>query len=150
MTTYMGGDTALFFSLGIVILTGLVGAKLAKSQGFQIIRKVQESLAQGKIPAKEIAEGFLVLVGGVLLFAPGYLTDIIGLSFLFPLTRPFFAKGLLVVMSKQNIKANIQFGTFSSPFGGQSKRSSENFSRRRSAGSFTEGEVIDITPESER
>ena len=143
MTAYMGGDSALFLSLGIVILTGLLGAKLAKSQGFSIARQLQQSLAQGRIPTTELAEGFLVLVGGVLLFAPGYLTDIIGLSFLIPMTRPFIARGLMKFMAKQNIKTNIHIKTYGH---GQSNRHPSQQKPRHEV----DGDIIDIVPESER
>jgi UPF0716 protein FxsA len=73
----------------VVLLLGIsaAGAWLVRSQGFLILRRVQEELAAGRLPATELMDGALVLVGGVLLVTPGFFTDALGLVFLLPMTR---------------------------------------------------------------
>ncbi|MFN7132907.1 MAG: FxsA family protein, partial [Myxococcales bacterium] len=71
----------------IVLLTGLVGAWLAKREGLRALHSWRRAIAEGRLPDEGIVSGLLVLVGGVLLVTPGVLTDVAGLSLLFPPTR---------------------------------------------------------------
>jgi len=71
----------------IVVVTGVMGAMLAKSQGLSVLRKIQVDIANGLMPADPLFDGALVLVGGVLLITPGILTDLLGFILLIPLTR---------------------------------------------------------------
>ena len=82
-----GSDNALLFSISTIVITGILGAKLARSQGFQVLKKMQESLASQSPPTNIISEGILILIGGILLMTPGYLTDVVGFLFLMPWTR---------------------------------------------------------------
>lgn len=74
-------------TVGIVLVTGLLGAALAKREGLRVLRDWQGSMARGQLPADGITSGLLVLVGGVLLVTPGVLTDLFGLSLLVPPIR---------------------------------------------------------------
>lgn len=74
-------------TIGLIILTGFLGAYLAKVQGFEIIRKVQEQIRRGEFPAGAVLDGVLILLGALLLLTPGILTDIAGLALLFPPSR---------------------------------------------------------------
>ena len=80
----------------MIIATGIGGAYLAKYQGLLTMRKVQEQLNKGIMPGEEMIDGFCILLGGILLLAPGFLTDVIGLILLLPPTRsmikPFFRR----------------------------------------------------------
>ncbi|MBJ6726897.1 FxsA family protein [Geomesophilobacter sediminis] len=74
-------------TVAILLAISLLGAYLVRHQGFAILRKIQEELAQGRLPAAQLLDGALVLVGGVLLMTPGFFTDFLGIFFLIPLTR---------------------------------------------------------------
>jgi len=76
----------------LVILTGVIGAALAKMQGLLILRRMQDNLSRGVMPAEEMFDGAMILCGGVLLLTPGFLTDFLGLSFLIPFTRNLYKK----------------------------------------------------------
>lgn len=78
-------------TIGLVLLTGFVGAWLAKREGFAVLRQLQADLHQGLPPATRLVEGALVLTGAVLLITPGLFTDIAGLLLLFPPTRRWMA-----------------------------------------------------------
>lgn len=74
----------------IVILTGFVGAALARSEGFGVLRRIQNELAQGQLPGDSLLEGVLILSGALLLLTPGLLTDLLGFALLLPFSRVFF------------------------------------------------------------
>jgi UPF0716 protein FxsA len=71
----------------LIALTGGVGALLARMQGFKVLVRIRERLAQGRLPADELLSGGLVLAGGLLLVTPGLLTDAVGLALLLPFVR---------------------------------------------------------------
>jgi UPF0716 protein FxsA len=74
-------------TVALLLSISLAGAWLVRHQGFEILRRIQSELAQGRLPAAELLDGALVLVGGVLLLTPGFFTDFLGLFFLIPFTR---------------------------------------------------------------
>lgn len=86
----VGSYLGAFNTLTIVILTGLLGAFLARSQGLQTMFRVKESLIRGAIPAEEMLDALLIFLAGILLLTPGFLTDIAGLLILIPRTRSLF------------------------------------------------------------
>lgn len=82
-------------TLGVILFTGVLGAYLAKKQGLETIRKVQEQLRYGQMPGEAILEGVCILAGGILLLTPGFITDITGFLLLAPPTQSFFRKLIL-------------------------------------------------------
>jgi UPF0716 protein FxsA len=83
----LGTVVGFWPTVGLVLLTGTVGAMLAKSQGMRVLRGIQSELAVGRVPAARLLDGLLILIGGIVLLTPGLLTDIAGLLLLFPPTR---------------------------------------------------------------
>lgn len=79
----------------LVILTAILGASLLRRQGFAAFQRFQSSLAQGVMPAYEMVEGLIVLLGGVLLLTPGFITDLIGFACLTPCFRQKLARHAL-------------------------------------------------------
>lgn len=71
----------------VLFIDSVVGAVLLRSQGAAAWRRFRATLAAGSMPAREILEGALIIVGGALLLTPGFLTDIVGLLLLIPPTR---------------------------------------------------------------
>ena len=78
----------------IVILTGIIGAYLAKLEGLHTMTKVREALNRGEMPAEGMLDALLILVAGIVLLTPGFLTDISGLLMLIPQTRMLFKRWL--------------------------------------------------------
>jgi UPF0716 protein FxsA len=74
-------------TLALVVVTGSVGATLARRQGLAVMREVQAEAAAGRMPAGPMVDGLLVLVAGVLLLTPGVLTDLVGFALLVPAVR---------------------------------------------------------------
>ncbi len=83
----VGGEIGLGSTLLLVIATAVLGAWLVRNQGFQTMQKLRTEMEQGRLPAMELAEGFAILVAGVLLLTPGFITDIIGFLCLTPPLR---------------------------------------------------------------
>ena len=88
-------------TIGLIMLTGIAGAWLARSQGVEILRRIQDETARGQMPAITLIDGALVLVGGLLLLTPGFFTDALGFSFLIPLTRDLWRNILNLWLQKQ-------------------------------------------------
>ncbi len=76
----------------LVVFTAALGAWLLRLQGFATFRRFQENLAQGVIPAYEMIEGPIILLGGLLLLTPGFITDILGFICLIPPLRKKLAQ----------------------------------------------------------
>ena len=74
-------------ALIVVIVTGVVGAALARSQGLRVLRDIQRETQAGRLPAARLLDGVMILVAGVLLITPGLLTDGVGLGLLVPPVR---------------------------------------------------------------
>jgi len=83
----IGQHIGLGYAIGVVVITGVTGAYLAKMQGLITLRKIQEDINRGIMPADKLFDGVLILCSGILLLTPGLLTDIIGFIGLIPLTR---------------------------------------------------------------
>jgi UPF0716 protein FxsA len=91
----------------LTIVTGIIGAALAKSQGLSVLRKMQQEMAEGRIPASNLMDGVMILIGGILLLTPGVLTDLFGLVLLIPWTRVLMKKMLMKWMTFKIQKGQI-------------------------------------------
>lgn len=97
----VGQQIGALNTVAIVVITGIAGASFARSQGTQIIYKIRSMMSEGQIPGKEILQGVMILAGGIMLLTPGFITDILGLTLLFPLTRQFYMKLALAYFKKR-------------------------------------------------
>lgn len=79
----IGWDGTLLF----VIITGILGAQLLRRQGASILMEIQKKSGQGHLPSEALIKGFFTFIGGLLLLTPGVLTDVLGLSLIFPPTQ---------------------------------------------------------------
>lgn len=81
-------------TLGLIILTGVVGASLARWQGLRTAWRIREQLAAGEMPTDSLLDGMLILLAGAVLITPGVLTDAAGFALLIPPIRQFVKRGL--------------------------------------------------------
>lgn len=95
-------------TIALIITTGVAGAWLARTQGVEILLRIQKETSQGQMPAATLIDGALVLVGGLLLLTPGFFTDALGFSFLVPLTRGLWRKGLSLWLQKQIKQGSVR------------------------------------------
>lgn len=100
-------DTLLF-----VVLMGVVGAFLAKSQGRKVLREWSEAASQGRVPEEGVLGGMLVLAGGLLLITPGVVTDVVGLLLLVPFTRRMAARVLRRYFERKVALGQVQVQQF--------------------------------------
>jgi len=83
----VGQAIGVWWTIAILIADSVLGSLLMRSQGRAVWRRFNEALQAGRVPAREVADGVLVIFGGALLLTPGFLSDIFGLLFLLPPTR---------------------------------------------------------------
>ncbi len=74
-------------TLVVVLGSGIVGAVLARAEGFRILFQARQELMRGRVPGQALLDGISVLVAGASLLAPGVLTDIAGIALLLPPSR---------------------------------------------------------------
>lgn len=96
----------------MIFLTGIAGAYLARSQGFNLINRIQMDLNQGRIPAEEMMDGAMILAGGLLLLTPGFCTDLFGFCLLTPVTRKFFKTWLKKWLDIKIQQGKVNFRQF--------------------------------------
>jgi len=82
-------------TIGLLLLDSVLGSWLLRSQGRAVWRRFREALALGRPPARETVDGALVIVGGTLMLAPGFITDAFGVLLLLPPTRAIVRRALL-------------------------------------------------------
>lgn len=83
----LGRAIGLAATVGLLLLTALLGAFLARRQGLEVLRKMQAEMAAGRPPAGHLVDGFLILLAGFLLIVPGVISDAIGFFCLLPAGR---------------------------------------------------------------
>ena len=110
----IGGQIGGLYTLFIVLLTGFTGAYLAKSQGLQILSRIQDDLSKGTVPANEFINGLLVFGGGLLLLTPGFLTDILGITMVFPVTRMMISHFFKAYFERAIKSGNVKFYNYQS------------------------------------
>jgi UPF0716 protein FxsA len=91
----VGDAIGAWSTILLVVITALIGSTLLKQQGWSIMAKAQQNIAEGKTPALEMLEGVVILVSGILLLTPGFITDGLGLLGLMPWSRSYFINHFL-------------------------------------------------------
>ncbi|MBI5814747.1 MAG: FxsA family protein [Nitrospinae bacterium] len=103
-----------FPTVAMLLISGAVGAYYARRQGLYVINQFTATLNRGEFPADALLDGLLVVVGGALMVAPGFITDIVGIILVTPLSRRS-VKPFVVRWAQRNMKARV---VYSSGFGG--------------------------------
>ena len=83
----VGSRLGVMFTILLILFTAVFGAYFAQTQGWQILIRLQTELSMGQLPSDTLIEGLLILIGGILLLTPGFITDSLGFLFIFPPTR---------------------------------------------------------------
>jgi len=125
----------------LIMITGVLGAWLLRKQGHSILMEIQKNTQQNQMPSDAISKGFFIFIGGLLLLTPGILTDVIGLSLIFPLTQILWKK-FFVGQWQQGIQSgSVQFYS-SQNFGDQGPNPFEQQTR---SSLEIDADVIDVT-----
>ncbi|KMK94056.1 FxsA family protein [Rossellomorea marisflavi] len=96
-----------FPTIFLMILTGLLGAFLAKKQGLDAIRKVQQDIQSGRMPGGHVTDGLCIAAGGFLLILPGFVSDLLGLILLLPPTRSMIKPFLFRLFRRWGRNRNV-------------------------------------------
>jgi UPF0716 protein FxsA len=83
----LGAKIGIPETVGIIVITGILGAWLTKAQGAHALRRFQQASAEGRLPHQEVVDGLLILLAGAVLITPGFLTDAVGFLLLLPPVR---------------------------------------------------------------
>lgn len=92
---FLADWTSAEFTVLLVIVTGVVGTFLARSQGWKTFRRIQLELSNGTLPADALLDAAMIFCAGTLLLTPGVLTDILGMTLLIPVFRRWYRGPLL-------------------------------------------------------
>lgn len=127
--------------LALTISTGIIGASLAKSQGRQVIANAQRNLQSGQIPTKELLDGILIIIAGIVLVTPGILTDLFGFSILLPPIRAIYRQ-ILITLFKNSKKSSSFKTSFT-----QQTHAQQNTQQRTSTKQHANDIIIDAEAE---
>ncbi|WP_136604172.1 FxsA family protein [Paenibacillus dokdonensis] len=97
-----GGNTFL-----LTLVTSVMGMLIMRFEGRKVLEDSRARMNSGQIPGRSLVDGLCVFIGGILLIIPGFLTDIIGFTMAFPLTRPFYRILILKWLERKIKKGNI-------------------------------------------
>lgn len=132
----VGERIGLAATVGVVVLTGFLGAWLTKREGLRTLQRYRSTLSGGRLPHDEVLEGILVLMAGAVLLTPGFLTDAAGFLLLVPSVRAGVVRWL-----KRSLEGRVR-RVVSGPDAGNAPADPEA-SGRRPAGKVIDVEVVD-------
>lgn len=121
-------------TLLLVIVMSVLGAWLLRREGRRTWQALRGAMRSGQMPSREIADAILVLIGGLLLTLPGFVSDVIGLLFVLPFTRPVARIGLEALVARRLLAAGMPVA----PGEARVRRT-----RDRDGGEVVEGEIVD-------
>lgn len=96
----------------IVVGTGVLGAWLARSQGFAVWLRIQREMNMGVFPADDMLDGLLIFFAGAVLITPGIITDVMGFVFLFPPSRAKIREWVKRRLQRMNERGSVTFSDF--------------------------------------
>lgn len=106
---WAGGIIGSWSVVGLIILTGILGASLAKQQGLETLKRAQANMNTGQVPGEAILDGICILIGAIVLLTPGFITDIFGFILLLPLTRRPLKLWLKAIVQNMINQGSITF-----------------------------------------
>jgi UPF0716 protein FxsA len=109
-----------WWTIVLLVLDSLVGAWLIRREGGRAWQALRAALQNGRMPAREIADGALILIGGTLMLSPGFVLDVAGILLILPFTRPVARRLLTRVVERRLVVPPGFGGPFGGPVGGPS------------------------------
>ena len=127
-------------TIAILLADSIIGAMLWRSQGRTAWRRFNEALAAGRVPAREVLDGVLVVFGGAFLITPGFLTDIVGIVLLLPPTRALVRRLTVRVFARRFVVSAV--GTA----GAAGARATRRRPSRANGTHDVEGTAVEVDP----
>jgi UPF0716 protein FxsA len=106
-----------WWTIALLVVDSIIGSWLVKREGGRAWRALRSALERGRMPATELADAALILVGGTLMLTPGFVTDLVGILAILPFTRPF-ARRLLTRVVEQRLTGAMHGRRPGPPAGG--------------------------------
>lgn len=97
----VGQVIGAWWTVALLVADSLLGSWLIKREGSRAWRALRSALETGRMPAAELSDGALILIGGTLMLSPGFALDVLGLLLILPLTRPIFRRLLTTVVTRR-------------------------------------------------
>jgi UPF0716 protein FxsA len=132
------------YTIGLVLLTALIGVSLLKRQGLSTFMTAQQKMQTGQMPVAEIAEGLMLAVAGALLLTPGFVTDAVGFILLTPMLRQHIAKQVLKSWLKNVKQTDFTNGTH---FYTNQESFKQSYSDSNDKSGIIEGEFQEVSDE---
>jgi UPF0716 protein FxsA len=126
----VGQVIGAWWTILLLIADSILGTWLVRREGGRAWRALRDALERGRMPAKELADGALILIGGTLMLTPGFVTDAFGILLILPSTRPLFRRVLAGIVTRRLVVLSAAPGNATRP-------------GPRSQGTVVQGEVVD-------
>lgn len=139
----VGQVIGAWWTLALLVLDSIIGGWLVKREGARAWRALREALSAGRMPAGELADAALILIGGTLMLTPGFVSDVVGIVMILPLTRPLFRLLLATLVARRITAVPIGFGPRA---GGAEGPWTTNRPGPGTEGPVVRGDVIDDSP----
>ena len=144
----VGQTIGVLPTLALLVFMSLLGGYLLRREGTRTWRALRDALQAGRLPAREVADGALVILGGALLLTPGFATDLFGLLCLLPPTRAVLRRVLTGVVATRLGAGGLAGGLAAERFGRRYPRTGPGTGPRPKRGGVVDGEVVDEGPAS--
>lgn len=137
----VGQVIGAWWTIVLLVVDSLIGAWLIRREGAKAWQALGDALSSGRMPARELADGGLILIAGTLMLTPGFLSDIVGILLILPLTRPL-ARGVLTrVVSRRLVLVGVP--DVGRPGSGGPSGQSPSGRRPGAPGPVVQGEVVE-------
>lgn len=146
----VGGRIGLWPTVGIVILTAVIGTAMLRQQGISVLFRIQENLQANRLPVRELFDGVCLVIAGVLLLTPGFVTDALGFVLFIPPLRGLIATWL---GARVIARADFRYGPdrqgpgMQGPDGFSAQSPGQTHGRTPGGGPIIDGEFQDVTPD---
>jgi UPF0716 protein FxsA len=101
----VGQVIGAWWTILLLVLDSIIGGWLIRREGGRAWRALNAAIGEGKMPARELADGALILIGGTLMLSPGFVTDAFGILLILPVTRPMFRRLLTTFATRRVVLA---------------------------------------------
>lgn len=97
----VGQVIGAWWTVLLLIADSILGSWLVRREGSRAFEALRTALSSGRMPAKELSDGALILIGGALMVSPGFVLDVVGFLLILPLTRPLARRVLAAAVARR-------------------------------------------------